>query len=193
MRDLLSRLIHALPAVETWMTQLQRESAPHAAPAVDLGLARVGDHFPRSVLERARAVIVDAVPFPPVEALGLPEFSALARMDMSGITFGHMYFLRQEHPNEALHFHELVHVVQWSVLGVAAFLPTYAVGFAQHGYNDSPLESMALALQSRFEHGHNLPDLVELISRDAEQARKAAEELFHSIGIAMEARGGRKP
>lgn len=42
-----------------------------------------------------------------------------------------------EHPHrcltdrESIHFHELVHVVQWSALGVDEFLLTYALGVAQ--------------------------------------------------------------
>jgi len=169
------------------MAELQAKSAAHSVPASETGLARLGQYFPQAVLEEARAVIVDAVPLPPVTSLGLPEFEAMRAMPMDGITFGHMYFLRQESASEALHFHELVHVVQWSTLGVEAFLPTYAVGFAERGYRDSPLESMAFALQSRFERGHDMPDLFGLIGRDAEQARKAAEDLFRSVGMAITA------
>jgi hypothetical protein len=169
------------------MAELHAESAAHSVPTSDAGFARLGRYFPPAVLQRARAVLVDAVPFPPVGALGLPEFEAMAAEPMDGITFGHMYFLRRHSASETLHFHELVHVVQWSALGVEAFLPTYAVGFAQHGYEDSPLESMAFALQSKFERGHDLPDLVSFISWDAEQARKAAETLFRSVGMEMTA------
>jgi hypothetical protein len=183
MRDLLSRLLDALPQVQTWMAELHAKSEAHSVPASETAFTRLGEYFPLAVLERARAVMVDAIPFPPVRSLGLPEFEAMAAMPMDGITFGHMYFLRQENASEALHFHELVHVVQWSALGVQAFLPTYAVGFAQHGYEDSPLESMALALQSKFERGHKLPDLVGFISWDAEQARKSAEDFFRSVGM----------
>lgn len=187
MRDLLSRLLDALPAVEMWMAELHEKNALDCVRPGDTSLARLGHYFPRSVLDRARAVIVDVVPFPPVTALGLPEFEAMAAMPMDGITFGDMYFLRRDQASEALHFHELVHVVQWSALGVTAFLPTYAVGFIQHGYRDSPLESTAYTLQSRFERGQDLPDLVDFISWDAEQARKLAEDLFRSVGLAMTA------
>lgn len=80
---------------------------------------------------------------------------------MAGITFGHMYFLHREHAHEAIHFHELVHVVQWAALGAAAFLPTYAVGIAQHGYEASPFELAAFDLQAKFERGDALPGVVD--------------------------------
>jgi len=187
MRDLLSRLLDALPAVEKWVADLHAKHAAHSVPTCEMGFPRLGQYFPRPLLEHARAVMTDAIPFPPVGALGLPEFEAMGALPMDGITFGHMYFLRREQAEEALHFHELVHVVQWSSLGSAAFLPTYAIGFAQHGYEGSPLESMAFTLQSKFERRHEIPDLVDFIKWDAERARTAAEHLFRSFGMAMTA------
>ena len=52
---------------------------------------------------------------------------------------------------ESLHFHELVHVVQWSALGPEKFLACYADGLERFGYLRSPLELMAFRLQRRFE------------------------------------------
>jgi hypothetical protein len=106
---------------------------------------------------------------------------------MAGITFGSMYFLHRDHTHEAVHFHEVVHVLQWATLGVAAFLPTYAVGIAQHGYRGSPLESAAFDLQDRFERGDALPGVVDFITWQAEQARNEAESLFRSVGLTMAA------
>lgn len=187
MRDLLIRLQHALPAVEAWVAELHASSAAQSIAASATGFTRLGHYFPASVLEHARAVTVDLMPFPPVGALGLPEFEALAAMPMAGITFGHMYFLNREHTQEAIHFHELVHVVQWAQLGVATFLPTYAVGIAQHGYEASPLELAAFDLQAKFERGEALPRVVDFIGWHAEQTRKDAENLFRSAGLTMAA------
>ena len=49
-----------------------------------------------------------------------------------------------------MHFHELVHVIQWEHLGVERFLLAYAQGFLSGGYYSNPLESMAYAHQQRF-------------------------------------------
>lgn len=73
----------------------------------------------------------------------------------SGITFKDTYFL---HPDaaadESVHFHELVHVVQWQSLGPKAFLLSYAAGLLEHGYLDCPLERMAYDHQIRFDAVH---------------------------------------
>ncbi len=186
MRDLLTRMQRAQPAVEAWISELHANSAAQSIAASATGFTRLGQYFPVSILEQARAVTVDLMPFPPVGALGLPEFESLAAMPMAGITFGHMYFLHREHTHEAIHFHELVHVVQWATLG-AAFLPTYAVGIAQHGYESSPFELAAFDLQAKFEHGDALPDIVDFIGWHAEQTRQKAESVFRSVGLTMAA------
>ena len=75
---------------------------------------------------------------------------------MSAITFLDTYFI---HPNaaadESVHFHELVHVIQWQTLGPKEFLLLYAAGLVELGHSESPLEKMAYAHQQRF--GVNWP------------------------------------
>ncbi len=57
-------------------------------------------------------------------------------------------FLKHRHTsNEALHFHELIHVVQWQSLGPERFLKTYAEGLERFGYRNSPLEKMAYEVE----------------------------------------------
>jgi hypothetical protein len=73
-------------------------------------------------------------------------------MDMAGITYLDTYFVRADHiHDESLHFHELVHVIQWRLLGPEEFLERYADGLERFGYRNSPLEVMAYDLQGRFE------------------------------------------
>jgi hypothetical protein len=126
---------------------------------------------------------VDAVPFPPVADLDLPEFEAMASMPMAGITFEHMYFVRRGHDSEPIHFHELVHTVQWAALGFDAFLSTYAVGILQHGYEASPFELAAYDLQAKFEQGDALPDVVDFIRWHANETYTTTAQLFQALGI----------
>ena len=64
------------------------------------------------------------------------------------------YFLwRAVATDESLHFHELVHVVQWQVLRPKDFLLLYAAGLAESGYRDCALEAMAYDHQRRFDAG----------------------------------------
>ncbi len=51
---------------------------------------------------------------------------------------------------EALHFHELIHVIQWRLLGPERFLVDYANGLDEFGYENSPLEKMAYDAEGSF-------------------------------------------
>src|SRR5713226_3347042 len=110
MRDLLERLQLAIPRVAAWMDELHAHHLHEAIPASTLAFPTLAKCFHPAVLESARAVTVDAIPFPPVSDYGLPEFEEMAAMEMAGITFGNMYFVQREHLAESLHVHELVHV-----------------------------------------------------------------------------------
>ncbi len=78
---------------------------------------------------------------------------------MTAITFADTVVLNRrfvEGPAPAgLLFHELVHVVQYDVLGVDEFTRLYVGGWAAGGfsYRDIPLERMAYRLQAEFEAG----------------------------------------
>jgi hypothetical protein len=73
-------------------------------------------------------------------------------MDAGGTTYLDTYFVRADQSHsESLHFHELVHVIQWRLLGPEKFLALYADGLERFGYRKSPLERMAFSLQKRFE------------------------------------------
>jgi hypothetical protein len=50
-------------------------------------------------------------------------------------------------------FHELLHVVQWQVLGIAGFGWRYLLEYIHYGYDSMPLERMAVKLADRYEAG----------------------------------------
>jgi hypothetical protein len=186
MHDLLRRLLNALPLMKGWMDALRAEHLPHSVAVTELGLPTLSDHFPAGMLDETRVVTVSEMPFPPVAGYGLPEFEPMARTRMAAITFGRMYFVRPHAP-EGVHFHELVHVVQWNALGISDFLLTYAVGLLQHGYADSPLEAIAFELQERFERRalHGLVDIEA--AAHAAAASDAAAAMFKAHGLQMPA------
>jgi hypothetical protein len=64
----------------------------------------------------------------------------------------YFYFLnRALVDDESLHFHELIHIVQWHVLGAERFLLAYALGHVSVGvYRNNPFERIAYDLQARF-------------------------------------------
>jgi hypothetical protein len=187
MTELFQRLLRALPRVEQWIDDLHSQSMRQARRASETGYVRLGGYFPSTFLTEARFAIVDTIPFPPVSVYGLPEFQAMAEMPMAGITFGNLYFVHPSHATEGIHFHELVHVVQWRTLGVRPFLLTYALGILQHSYEASPLEAIAFDYQARFDRGLAMPSLVEDVARHAGQTRDLAEAVYRANGINMDA------
>jgi hypothetical protein len=148
-----------------------------------LGFRKLATCLPSQVLNSARAQITDDLPFPPVSSYGVPEFEAMASMPLAGITFGDLYFVRPTHSFEAIHFHELIHVLQWGALGVREFLLTYALGFVQNGYAGNPLEQIAFDCQARFATGPPFVDVVGAVVEHARHTRNHAAEVFRSAGL----------
>ena len=91
------------------------------------------------------------MPIPPLSSWGLTRFADFERGNFSGITYLNTFFIkRDEQRNEAIHFHELIHVIQWRILGPELFLRLYADGLERFGYRDSPLEVMAYDAEAAF-------------------------------------------
>jgi hypothetical protein len=99
-------------------------------------------------------------------------------MHFDGITFDNTYFLRRGLERESLHFHELVHVIQWQHLGIDRFLLAYGIGLAQFGYQSSPLEKMAYDLQLEFEHCVYRQQLVQDVRNRTDKIWAAASAVL---------------
>jgi hypothetical protein len=168
--NFIQRLHAAVPRLRQWIDDLLGHHADQARTVQSLGFEKLALCFPNELLERTKVVEVDPLPFPPVDRFGLPEFASMQEAPRDGITFKDTFFVQQGESSEILHFHELVHVVQWARLGVDNFLLAYCFGLKQFEYNQfeykrSPLEQMAYTLQSSFESG----DLSQHIVRDIEE------------------------
>lgn len=109
---------------------------------------------------------VDTVPIPPLSAMGLGRFADFKRMAAAGITYLDTYFLCADRTSdESLHFHELVHVVQWRILGPERFLWLYADGLERFGYRHGPLEVIAYDIQAQFDAGCDPLDVGAEVAR----------------------------
>jgi hypothetical protein len=74
-------------------------------------------------LASAKVILVDPLPMPPLSSMGLGRFADFVRGDFEGITYMDTVFLKpSQSDNENLYFHELVHVIQWRLLGSDRFL-----------------------------------------------------------------------
>src|SRR5437868_6427447 len=142
------------PAVETWIRVTLAAHAAEARTIACLGFARLPRYFPAEVLRSAKRVVVTRVPMPPLAEIGLARFAEFEHGDFRGVTYLDTFFVRADcADDEALHFHELIHVVQWRALGPEAFLMAYADGLDSFGYRGSPLEDMAYRAQAAFSRG----------------------------------------
>jgi hypothetical protein len=140
------------PLIAGWIQKTLAEHAPAARPVASLGFNRLAQYYDEKILVSAKVVFVPRVPVPPLSAMGLDRFRDFEEMDAGGITYLDTYFVRANQAgDESLHFHELVHVIQWRILGPEKFLAAYADGLERFGYRGCPLEVMAYDLQARFD------------------------------------------
>jgi hypothetical protein len=140
------------PLIAGWIQKTLAEHASAARPVASLGFSRLPHYYDEKTLASAKFVVVPKVPVPPLSAMGMARFADFERMDASGITYLDTYFVHATQArDESLHFHELVHVIQWRLLGLETFLAMYADGLERFGYRNSPLEVMAYHFQDRFD------------------------------------------
>lgn len=111
------------------------------------------DFYSLDFLKTAFFVITDNIPkpnFPELREGGLGEFIDL---DVDGITYNNTYYLKNSVANELrLHFHELVHVIQWRELTPQRFIGRYIQEIQKFGYDGAPLEKMAYALEEYYQN-----------------------------------------
>lgn len=141
-----------LPQLKGWIDETLRAHASRARSVDSYAFPRLPDFCNRDLLATTKVIEVERLPVPPLSTLGLTEFAAFEEMAFGGITYLDSYFATRDAARlEQIHFHELVHVLQWEILGPDKFLLAYADGFLKYGYRDSPLEVMAYDLQARFD------------------------------------------
>jgi len=161
---LIQKFLSKLPEINGWIDATLAAHADQSRPVTSFGFKRLPEYYSPQFLAQAQVIVVENLPIPPLVALGLPELAAFEQGDYAGVTFKNTYFVKAaEADRESLHFHELVHVVQWAHLGVEQFLATYAAGLAMQGYRDSPLEVMAYDLQADFERKGQPHDVVAAV------------------------------
>jgi hypothetical protein len=139
------------PPIIDWLRVTLADHAGAARAVASCGFPRLPLYFTKETLASAKVVLLDRLPLPPLSSWGLTRFADFERGDPDGITYLDTFFLkRNQSANERIHFHELIHVVQWRIMGPENFLGSYAHGLECYGYRDSPLEVMAYDAETRF-------------------------------------------
>jgi hypothetical protein len=186
LKDVLERVAAALPHIRTWMMDLRAQHAGRGFPVRQFGFANLAKVLPSRWLEKTRVVIVETTPFPPVSACGLPEFQNMAATRWEAIAFDDVYFVKRGYEDfEAIHFHELIHVIQWATLDADAFLLTYATGLVRYDYENGPLERVAYDLHAAFMRDTLPPDLIGHIVRRTHEAYTATIQVWRAAGVRL--------
>ena len=168
--DLFQEFYSTLPAVRAWIEKTIEDNKEYAVPVEKLDFAGLRKVFPHELLMRANVVLTRGrLPFPPFSRIGLSGFEEMENMPKDGIAYKDTFFVDHRNQSESLHFHELVHVVQWERLGVENFLIAYGAGLIQFGYADSPLEKMAYSLQDGFNRNALPVNVIELIEQKTDE------------------------
>ena len=139
------------PPLLGWIRATLSASTGAAETVASRGFSRLPLYFTEETLTSTKVVLVDPLPMPPLSSMGLAHFADFERGNFEGITYIDTFFLKPtQSKNENMHFHELVHVIQWRLLGPDRFLFSYANGLERFGYRQSPLEAMAYDAEAAF-------------------------------------------
>jgi len=148
-----------------WIESQRAQHRVHADPLPDTTQAALSGFFEKGTLDRTRIRHVASIENPhfyrEFEEAG--EAFPLDFTVWAAITFGDVILVNGEQipgpPSHSVVFHEMVHVVQYDVLGIHEFARRYVEPFVQSRFNymSIPLESVAFDLQGRFEEWSGNP------------------------------------
>jgi hypothetical protein len=139
------------PPLLGWIRATLTASTGAAETVASRGFWRLPLYFTEETLTSTKVVLVDPLPMPPLSSMGLAHFADFERGNFEGVTYIDTFFLKPtQSKNENMHFHELVHVIQWRLLGPDRFLFSYANGLERFGYRQSPLEAIAYDAEAAF-------------------------------------------
>ncbi len=132
-------------------------------------------YFDPEILVSARIRLVVFIENPQfysdIIRLGIPNLIDFRQM--AGITFIDCILISKKFTYEqqswtSLLFHEMVHVVQYRVLGAKHFMELYVIGWVQNGFEYAriPLEMQAYNLQKKFDEGKEPFAVAQLLKQD---------------------------
>jgi hypothetical protein len=155
----------AYPKLRAWIQKTLEFYEKNAKPVASMHFVRLPLYFDPSLLETAKFIAIDRLPMPPLSEMGLSRFAIFEQGDFNGITYLDRYFIKQTVVlEEAIHFHELIHVIQWRLLGPEDFLAAYANGLDEFGYENSPLEKMAYDAEAAFKRSFPIFDAEKYVA-----------------------------
>jgi hypothetical protein len=156
-----------LSDVKQWIVETLAEHDAQKQPVAAANFVKLERFYPADFLQRIQRVIVDRCPVPPLANTGTPQLSEIENWDLKGIPWENTIFIRRDLANwDAVHFHELLHIVQWQYLGTDRYLTAWAIGTITRGYRDNPLEEIAFRHQLRFEKTETPFDVIREVTAE---------------------------
>jgi hypothetical protein len=156
-----------LSDVKKWIVHTLAEHDAQKQQVAAANFVKLERFYPAGFLQRVQRVIVDRCPVPPLVNTGTPQLSEIENWDLKGIPWENTIFIRRDLADwDAVHFHELLHIVQWEYLGTDRYLTAWAIGTITQGYRDNPLEEMAFRHQSRFETTDTPYDVIREVAAE---------------------------
>jgi hypothetical protein len=153
--------------VQKWIVNTLAEHETQMEPVAASQFIRLKRYYPNTLLQRIQRVIVDRCPVPRLAFTGIPQLAEIETWDIKGIPWENTIFIRRDLADwDAVHFHELLHIIQWERLGTKRYLTAWAIGTITRGYRDNPLEEMAFRHQSRFETEEKPYDVVREVTAE---------------------------
>jgi hypothetical protein len=164
-----------------WIRELQRKHGTAATPLPERMREHLAQFFPTSTVERVRVSVVTEIPAPPflVEAVGaglpLLDFHLMAAFTAEDLVLiNPVRIAGLEARARAILFHEVVHVHQYGLLGLEAFMHEYLSSVvAYRNYRDIPLEAVAYEAQDRYvlnpDEPFSVDDMVRAMRRWSEE------------------------
>lgn len=140
-----------LEIIEEWIHQI---NASHEASKESCSIFQnqFSGYYSPNFLKSAHFVVVEKIPkpdFPELREAGLGQF---IDTNFDGITYDDTYYIQRPAAQDLrLHFHELVHVLQWRYLTPSGFIKRYITEIQKHGYHKAPLEKMAYSLEMHYQ------------------------------------------
>ncbi|MCG8524148.1 MAG: hypothetical protein MI744_18240 [Pseudomonadales bacterium] len=143
-----------LDLVESWIDQTNHSYRKERRSCSIFEQVFKGFYSP-IFLSSSYFVIVDSLPTPDFQQLRDAGLGDFLDGDFDGITYKDTYYLLPHAASRInIHFHELVHVIQWRALTATGFVQRYISEMQAYGYGrQAPLEAMAYGLEDSFEDG----------------------------------------
>jgi hypothetical protein len=151
-----------LPAILEWINEITTYYKQNAPYTSELNISRLSNYYSQQLLQNTQVAIVKRCPLPPLAKFGIKGMSVYETWEPKGVQYKDLKYWN------VVHFHELVHAIQWQILQEKIYMNLYCTGIIEKGYRQSPLEEMAWRLQQSFEYNKISFDVSNIVRIELE-------------------------